>query len=148
MKHLISWFWVLALVCVVLLATTPLLAEEWSAEQKAVSNVVKAYCAACQGGDMNEIMAFFHPKFTYWDYTQQLPANLGALRKMTDDFLKTYKLIKFEATPVEIQVEGNVAIVHANYEETFKDSSGKEITNSGPTTITLLKKANKWLFLG
>jgi len=147
MKRLINWIGVLVFICAVLLTTASLFAKEWSAEQKDVLNSLKAYIAANYKGDINEIMSYFHPKFTGWDYSQKLPADSDAYRKMLEDFFKNNKLIKFDADPLEIQVEGSVAIMHLTYDESFSDSSGKKVINSGPWTATMVKKGNKWFFL-
>jgi ketosteroid isomerase-like protein len=136
-----------AFLVMVLLTTTSVFAKDWSAEQKNVLNCFKEYVAANLKGNVNEIMTYFHPKFTFWDYAQKLPANYDAMRKMMDDFFKYNKLIKFDGDPLEIQVEGNIAIMHLKYDESFSDSTGKEITASGPWTATMLKQDNKWVFL-
>jgi ketosteroid isomerase-like protein len=131
----------------VLLTTTLVFGKEWPAEQKSVLDSFKGYVAANIKGDIGEILTYFHPKFTSWDYAQKLPANYDALRKMMEDFFKNNKLIKFDGDPLEIQVEGGVAIMHLTYDESFSDSSGKEVINSGRWTATMLKQGNKWVFL-
>jgi len=147
MKNFVRSRGFLAFFIMVLLTTTLVFAKDWSAEQKNVLNRFKEYVAANLKGNVKEIMTYFHPKFTSWDYAQELPANYDALRKMMDDFFKSYKLIKFDVVPLEIQVEGNIAIVHLKYSESFSDSSGKEIVNSGPWTVTMVKQGDKWFFL-
>jgi len=115
---------------VLLLCFASVFAKEWSAEQKHVLNSPKAFVTAFPKGDVNEIMTYFHPKFTWWEYAEKLPGNYDAFRTAIEDFFKNNKIIKFDANPLEIQVEGKIAIMHLNYNEIFSDSSGKETTNT------------------
>jgi len=92
-------------------------------------------------------MTYFHPKFTWWEYAEKLPGNYDAFRTAIEDFFKNNKIIKFDANPLEIQVEGKIAIMHLNYNEIFSDSSGKETTNAGSWTATMMKQGKKWIFL-
>ena len=141
-------YWVLVFVCVVLVVTTPVLAKEWSAEQKDVlASLNKYFSAVCQG-NQKEIVSFWHPKFVGWDYAQALPANYDAHLKVIEAIGKSFKFKKLEFNPLEIQVEGNIAIIHGNYDVIIQDSAGKETPTSGPETITLVKKDNKWAMIG
>ncbi len=147
MKNLIERFGFLAFIFMALLVTAPVFAKEWSAEQKDVLNSFNQYLAANLKGSVEEIMTYFHPNFIGWDYKQEFPMNYVALQKMMEGFFMNYKLGKFVAEPLEIQVEGNIAILHLNYAEAFGDSAGQEISSSGYWTATMVKQGNKWVFL-
>ncbi len=147
MKRLMGWIGIFVLLSCVLPAAASVPAKEWSAEQKDVLASFNGYMAASLKGEINEIMAYFHPKFIWWDYSQKLPADYDALRKMDIDFLKSCKLLKFEGDPLEIQVEGNVAILHFTYTEVFTDPTGKKITTAGLGSATMVKQRNRWVSL-
>jgi len=98
-------------------------------------------------GNVEEVMSYFHPKFSGWDYAQTHPLNKDAVHEIIEDIFKNTKLLKFECDPLEIQVEGNFAILHLNYEEILRDSTGKETSSSGRWSATMLKQDNKWLFM-
>jgi len=147
MKNFSNKFGYLVIMCIVLLVATPLFAKEWSVEQKDVLNSFEKYIAANLEGNVEEVMSYFHPKFSGWDYAQTHPLNKDAVHEIIEDIFKNNKMLKFECDPLEIQVEGNFAILHLNYEEILRDSTGKEISHSGRWSATMLKQDDKWVFI-
>jgi hypothetical protein len=129
----------------------PGFAKEWSAEQKEALTVLDSYLAAAHQGSASGIgermRSFLHPKYIGWNYAQPLPMNKEAFLKEEEGFYKTNTLKKFEYKPLEIQIEGNLAIVHVNYDFIFGDPAGKEFRGSGPWTIIMVKQSQKWLVL-
>jgi ketosteroid isomerase-like protein len=91
--------------------------------------------------------SYWHPKYVGWDYAQALPMNYDAFLKVEEDFYMNYKFKKLEIDPLEIQVEGNLAIIHLNYDDVFSDSIGKEISASGRWTTIMLKQDKKWVIM-
>ncbi len=134
-------------LCTFLFESTPLYAKEWTAEQKDVLKWLKKYTEVSKQGNLEEIMSYFHSEFTGWDYAQQLPSDKDFVREFMDDYLKKYKMISFEIEPIEIKFQGSIAIVHVNYKEVLRDSSGSETSLSGRWTACLVKQDTKWLFL-
>jgi ketosteroid isomerase-like protein len=147
MKSLNGRGWVLALVFIVLLVTTPVFAKEWSAEQKDVLASFNEYLSAVRQGNLKEIVSFWHPKYVSWDYAQALPTIYDVSIRAEEGFFKNYKFNKLEFDPLEIQVEGNLAIILANYNVIIQNSAGKEISSSGSETIILVKKDKKWAMM-
>ena len=131
-----------------LLCFTSMFAKEWSAEQKDALASLNKYFSAVRKGNQKEIVSFWHPKFVGWDYAQALPMNYDAHLKVIGGIGKSFKFKKIEFSPLEVQVEGNIAIVHGNYDVIIQDATGKETPTSGPETITLVKKDNKWAMIG
>jgi len=148
MKSLIGRGWFLAFACLVLVVTTPVFPKEWSAEQKDVLASLNKYLSAVRQGNLKEMVSFWHPKFVSWEYAQALPTNYDVTFKGVEAFWKNFKFKKLEFNPLEIQVEGNHAIIHGNYDVIIQDSAGKETSTSGPETIILVKKDNKWAMIG
>jgi len=139
---------ILVLSLALLLCFTSILANEWSAEQKDALASLNKYLSAARKGNLKEMVSFWHPKFVSWEYTQALPANYGVSLKGIEAIGKSFKFKKLEFNPLEIQVEGNNAIIHGNYDVIIQDSSGKEMSTSGPETIILVKKNDKWAMIG
>ena len=137
-------YWVLAFACIALVATNPIFAKDWSPEQKAALNAFDKYIAACRYGNFKDIKSYWHPKFVGWDYTQALPMNYGVFAKGEEEFYKTCKFKRLEFDPLQIQVEGNLAIIHLNYEMVVSDAIGKETSSSGRWTTIMLKQDKKW----
>ena len=147
MKKLLMVLPLVVLLCVFLFESKPIHAEEWTAEQKDVLNSLEKYIAVNLQGNVKEVMSYFHPKFSGWLYAQTNPLNKDAADKIIEDLFKNNKITKFEVEPLEIQVEGNTAILHLNFDEIRRDSTGKETSVSGPWSATMLKQDNKWLFI-
>ncbi len=122
-------------------------AKNWTPEQQDALNAFSKYVVASLKGNVEEIMAFFHPDFIARDFEQKLPTNYLALRKMNEEFYKAYKLSKFVVDPLEVQVENNIAVLHLDFEETFRDATGKETNTYGPWTAIMVKQNNRWVFL-
>jgi len=117
-----------------LFVTTPLFAKEWTAAQKDVLKSFDKYIAAARQGDIKEMMDFWHPQYVGWDYAQKLPMNYDAFLKGEEDFYKNYKFVILEYKPLEIQVDGNMAIIHLGYDDIFSDFAGKQESASGHWT--------------
>jgi len=132
---------------VVLLCSTWTFGKEWSAEQKEALNAFNSYIAACLQGNIKDMKTYWHPKHVGWNYAQALPMKYDTFQKFEEDFIENYKFRKFEIDPLEIQVEGNLAIIHLNYDDIFSDSAGKEISASGRWTTIMLKQDKKWVIM-
>ena len=146
-KFLIVLLGLVFCLCVFLVESKSIHAEEWTAEQKDVLKSVDKLISANLQGNVQEIMSCFHPKFSGWLYSQKSPINKDTVHKIIEATLKEYKITKFDVEPLEIQVEGNTAILHLNFDEIRRDSTGKETSVSGPWSATMLKQDNEWLFL-
>lgn len=133
---------------VLLLCFTSILANEWSAEQKDALSSFNKYLSAARQGNLKEMVSFWHPGFVSWEYTQARPTNYDVSLKGIEAIGKSFMFKKLEFNPLEIQVEGNNAIIHGNYFVIIQDSSGKEMSTSGPETIILVKKNNRWAMIG
>ncbi len=139
---------VLLFACIVLLAATPVSAKEWSAAQKEVLNSFNTYLADVQRGNTKAMIAYWHPKYVSWNYAEELPTHYDSSLKGLEEFFANYKFTKFECDPLEIQVEGDIAILHVRFRIVISDSAGKEMSSSGPETVILVKRENKWSMIG
>jgi len=130
-----------------LLCFTSIFAKEWSDEQKEALNAFNSYIAAARRGNIMDMKSYWHPKYVGWGYAQARPMNYDAFLKIEEDFIKNYRFKKLEIDPLEIQVEGNLAVIHLNYEDVISDSTGKEISASGRWTTIMLKQDKRWVIM-
>lgn len=137
----------LVCLCVFLVESKPILAEEWTVEQKAAADCFHKYVDAAVKGDIEKMKSFYHPQMSWWDYNQERPVGIDTFMKGMEEFYKSGMMWVQHSEPIEIHIVGNVAIIHATYKNIFKDSEGNETTTSGPWTAVLIKENDKWLFL-
>ncbi len=100
-------------------------------------------------GDMDEIMSYFHVDFSGREYSMTLtePLDRESIQAAMEDSYQNFKVIVFEVQPLTIQIHGDVAIAHSNFQETLRDANGVDNKLSGPWTATLLKQDKGWVFL-
>jgi len=149
MKHSINNRFVFAALWLVMItASVPLFAQEWSAAQKDVWKNVEAYWALYAQGDLEGFLAYVHTDYRGWSYQGALPSDKASTRKWLDHGMKTTKTLVHEVKPTAIQIHGNVAIVHYFYAVLEKDAEGKENGSSGRWTDILMKQGDKWVMIG
>jgi ketosteroid isomerase-like protein len=139
-----AFFVALGTVC---LSPATLTAQEPSQAEQEILVTLQEYARVSMAGDVDEIMKYFHARFSAWDYAQEGPVDRAGLREMLTFFLTEYKQTAFNVEPAAIHVHGDVAILHADYDEVFTDRAGVETPIAGRWTATLLKEEGKWLFL-
>ncbi len=123
-------------------------AVDVEAETEAVAESFQQLIDAAVKGDIEKMKSFYHPQMSWWDYKQEHPVGIDTYLKEMEDFFKSgFEWVSCDANPLEIHVVDNVAVLHATYKNTFKDSEGNEITPSGVWTAVFIKQNDKWLFL-
>lgn len=138
----------LAIALLLLLPTTYVAAQEWSAAQKEVWKNVEAYNALADAGNVEGFMAYVHNDYLGWNYQSALPMEKSAVRKFVEYDFKTSKTILSNIKPVAIGVFGNFAYVHYYFTVIYKDADGKEKSSSGRWTDILMKQGDKWVMIG
>ncbi|UCC83867.1 MAG: nuclear transport factor 2 family protein [Gemmatimonadota bacterium] len=124
-----------------------LTAQEPSQAEQEVLTTLQEYARVSMSGKVDEIMKYFHARFSAWDYAQAGPVDRAGLREMLTFYLTEYRQTAFNIEPAAIYVHGDIAILHADYDEVFTDQAGVETPIAGRWTATLLKEEGKWLFL-
>jgi len=146
MKKVLST--VLAVVCLALLATTSLNAQEWSAAQKEVWKNVEAYWALDAAGNLEGFMSYFHDNYMGWDINEPIPMDKASVKKFVEYEYKTSKTLLYTIKPVAINVVGDVAIVDYYYTKIMKDAEGKDKSRSGRWADVVKKQGDKWVLIG
>ena len=134
--------------CLILFASMPLLAQEWSAAQKEVWKNVEAYWALDAAGNTDGFMAYFHADYVGWNTANAMPSGKDVARKFIAHGHKTTKTLVYDVQPVSIKIHGNVAFAHYHYVQTITDAAGKEKETAGRWTDILMKQADKWVLIG
>jgi ketosteroid isomerase-like protein len=122
-------------------------AQEPSQAEQEVLATLQEYARVSMAGNVDEIMTYFHARFSAWDYAQEGPIDRASLREMLALLLSDYRQTAFNIEPAGIFVHGEIAILHADYDEVFTDPAGVETPMAGRWTATLVKEEGKWLFL-
>ncbi len=122
-------------------------AQDASQAEREVLATLEEYAQVSMAGDVEEIMTYFHARFSAWDYAQEGPVDRAGLREMLALLLSDYRQTAFNVEPAGIYVRGDIAILHADYDEVFTDRAGVATPMSGRWTATLVKEEGRWLFL-
>ncbi len=131
-----------------LLVSSSLMAQEWSAAQKEVWKNVEAYWAVDAAGNLDGFMSYFHDSYIGWEISQVMPMNKAATRKAVEHNYKTQSTVLYTISPVAINVFGNVAIADYYYTRIGKNAEGKERESSGRWADVLMKQGDKWVLIG
>jgi ketosteroid isomerase-like protein len=132
----------------IMLSSSFLQAQEWSAAQKEVWKNVEAYWALDAAGNLDGFMSYFHENYMGWDINEPLPGDKATVKKFIEHEYKTQKTILYNIKPVAINVIGNVAIVDYYYTRIAKDAEGKEKSRSGRWADIVMKQGDKWVLIG
>jgi ketosteroid isomerase-like protein len=145
-RHLFAYV-LLAFLGVGLHSPTPLTAQAWSPAQQEVIDALQEYARVSMTGNVEEIMSFFHPQFSAWDYAQEQPLNREGFQESLRYYFTTYRQTSFDIQPDAIQLRGKIAIAHLHYQEVFTDQAGVDTPMSGRWTAVMLKERGGWVFL-
>ena len=148
MKNITLSFARLCMSCLLLLGSTTLFAQEWSAAQKDVWKNVEAYWALDAAGNTEGFLTYFHADYAGWSITNAMPSSKEAAKKFITHGHKTSKTLVHDLQPVSIKIHGNVAFVHYHYVQIAKNSEGKDKESSGRWTDILMKQGDKWVLIG
>lgn len=135
----------LAIAVLLLLPSSYLIAQEWSAAQKEIWKVEEETMAAFDKGDVEKLMSYIHPEYRGSGHGSPLPIDKGIARKQVEQMMKTYKVTYYSMQPTAIQVFGNTAIAHYILTMSTKSLDGKEAEVQTAWTDVFVKQGDKWL---
>ena len=118
------------------------------AEKEAVAESLQNLIDAAVAGDAEALQSFWHPKISWWNYTQDQPHGIDVnLKGFKDLHASDTTWVSCDAKPIEIHIVDNIAILYIANKNTFKDAEGNEVTSYGPWTSIWIKEDEKWLML-
>ena len=132
-----------------MLATTPVLGQEWSAAQKEVWKTVETMWELYGKGDVEGELAYADDELSLWLQDAPLPVNKASFRKWATYGAKVEQTVIYELKPVAILVFPECALVHYYISGVWK-SGPLEKGQFGTTRITDVyrNKGGKWLWIG
>ena len=125
--------------------TSPVLAQTWSAEQRAVLAVVEETWTE---NDATWVTRLTHPEMLGWGNTNPMPRDQTTTRRWSDHGLESSTGLLHSLAPVGIVIRGDVAIVHYYASVSAEDREGKRETRTSRCTDTLTRDSGSWLYLG
>jgi ketosteroid isomerase-like protein len=135
-------------VCLAVVLSAPLLAQEWSAAQKDVWKSVEAYNALAAKGDVEGFMSYFDASYVGWSYDSPVPGDKETAKKFITQWFQMGKTLVYDIRPVAIQVHGNFAFADYYYMEITKNAEGKTEQHKGRWTDILMKQGDRWVMIG
>ncbi|MFZ0390256.1 MAG: nuclear transport factor 2 family protein [Calditrichia bacterium] len=148
MKNYRRLFIILFAMLLAVIMNSSVQAQEWSSEQQAVWKNVNAYWDAFAGGNVNNMLSYYHDSYRGWGFNEPLPGTKSETQKGLKYFLQNNSIVMYNIKPVAINVLDDIAVVHYYYDMTFKSTEGEEQNTSGRWTDVLMKQGNKWLLIG
>jgi hypothetical protein len=137
------------LALAMMLATTPVLGQEWSAAQKEVWKTVETMWELYGKGDVEGELAYADDELSLWLQDAPLPVNKASFRKWATYGAKVEQTVIYELKPVAILVFPECALVHYYISGVWK-SGPLEKGQFGTTRITDVyrNKGGKWVWIG
>lgn len=140
-----------AMVALIAMIATTVVAQEWTKEQKEVWQVVENSWMKWKAGDMDGAFAYLHPKFQGWSDDSPLPVNRETVVQWYKSMEGIQKAEGYQINPARIVVADNAAVVHYYFQYSVTYTMGevkKHEKGEGKYVEFLVKEGGKWLCLG
>lgn len=140
-----------AVAFVFFFATSALLAQDWTKEQKEVWQVVEDSWAKTKTWDLDGMLAYIHEKYQGWNQEAPLPMNKGQVAQFYKEMKETSKVESLNLNPARIVVTENAAVVDYYFwiksTNTVGEKKEPEVMY-GKNVEFYVKEKGKWLLLG
>ena len=143
-----KWEMLFFSICLTLILSTVLSAQQWSEEQKEVWKTVETYSELASKSDVEGFISYFDDSYSGWNYMLDTPHDKGLVKKVIDYWFPNSKSIYSTLTPAKIWVNGDFAFVHYFYTDYSENNEGKKEWEKGRWTDILMKKDGKWVLVG
>ena len=127
---------------------SPLVAQTWSSEQRAVLAVVEQSYVDALGKDSTWIDRFTHPEVLSWGSTEPLPRDQADRKRWAEYGYENSTALIHSIAPVGIALRGDVAVVHYYATIAREYSEGRRETHTNRCTVTLTRDDGTWRYLG
>ena len=135
---------ILIVLCITLLSSTQLLAQEWTDEQKEVWAAVEdGWDNGWTKGDDSNIAETYRG----WRENWHAPLTKKDNKLWNDRWLQKNKAILWHLSPVAIDIHGDVAILFYSYQLLFEQKDGSDMKETGKWTDIYRKIDGKWLLI-
>jgi ketosteroid isomerase-like protein len=134
-------------LAIAFVVVSPLVAQEWSAEQKEVWAFETAYWNAVAARDVAGVMSHVHDSYRGWSYDGSVPGTKEVTKMAMSHYFPITKSFGHNATPLAILVSGNTAVVHYYIGFHGTNEKGDHESTQDRWTDTLIKEGGKWLLL-
>jgi len=137
-----------ALIGAIALLSTQAMAQTWDAQQTAVWEAVSMTWEIEQAEESSWIADMTTANVSGWSTGNPAPRGRDSLRKWNKLQRANSETMAYELAPLSIAVSGSAAIAHYYYTDMSVDGDGKRETAHGYCSDTLVKQADKWVYLG
>jgi hypothetical protein len=135
-------------------------AQQFDSAHREVWQTVEARWRAWQAGDLEKMVALYHPRFHAWNRVSGRLDAHDALLARWRDALQSERILDVKLEPIAVELYGEFAAAFYVSRETVKQISATARTDAGsaagaePTVVTirwsdyLVKDGGRWLFIG
>ena len=138
---------ILIVMCITLLSSTQLLAQEWSEEQKEVWAQVEGRWQAWVEGDYNKGISFVADDSRGWRENFHAPYTVKDNKPWLERWLQNNKIVLISLNSWAIDVYDDVAIVFYSIQLVLEQKDGSEKETQGKWTEIHRNIDGKWLLI-
>jgi hypothetical protein len=124
----------------------PVQAQEWSAEQLEVWQVISEQWELEVAGDLSWI-EMLHPSFQAWPVGMPHPFDKEGVRRLYVAEADESEILAYYLHPVAIIVTGGTAAVHYNYTVLTQYEDGEKEMDVGRSSDVLIRTENGWQWI-
>ena len=136
----------LCVTCVLTALAQPVQAQEWSAEQLEVLQVISEQWELEVAGDLSWT-EMLHPLFQAWPVGMPHPFDKEGVYRFHAAEADQSKILAHYIAPVAIIVTGGTAVVHYNYTIIIEYEDGEREMNVGRSSDILIRTENGWQWI-
>jgi ketosteroid isomerase-like protein len=121
--------------------------QDWSAEQKAVWQVIEDSNAAWAAGDLEGVYENTHADFTWWTYVTAAPGNRAAAMSYDGANIGRNKVVATDVQPLTVQVYDTFAVVHYYARSLSENADGERNFQEARVTDVFKKENGRWMLV-
>lgn len=138
---------VLAVMCFMLFAASPILAQEWSPAQKEVWKVLEEGTLMWNKGNLDEVYKYVHRDFVWWNYGTPVPMSFESAKRFDALWLKHNKVLEYELKPLTILVYDTFAVVNYVWAGFISEDGGSSKYSTSRNTKVYKKEGARWFLV-
>ncbi len=142
-----QWTALLASLCL----SFPVIAEDWSSDEKAVWQLEEDYWRYVSTGDLDSYVKLWHDDFVGWPCAEWEPARKGGIGKWLRDIRDNKWKLTYQLKPLGIQeFGGDTVVVHyaAEYVTDYGDGTRSGVGVWRKFTHTWMRTGDEWRIIG